>query len=421
VEVHFCEEDDVLKKYKVKEEKKRELIFPIDGVQVGTAATGLRYKERQDLAIFVISPGSNTSCFFTKNKFAAAPIEIAKRNIEKNEPLYLIINSGNANAGTGENGLTAASRICESLAAEAGCEFENVLPFSTGVIGEELDYSLIVKHIPKALYGVTDEGWMEAAEAIMTTDTFPKVRSKKFTLGNDIHTVTGICKGSGMIRPDMATMLAYIATDANVSEPLLKKIGQTVLQSSFNRITVDGETSTNDAVVFIATGRTGSDKITTESDSKYLPLLLSIDEICSELAKDIVRDGEGASKLVSVEVAGAKTDDEAALVAYSVAESSLVKTALFAEDPNWGRILSAVGASGVQELDFSKVDLFVGEHKVASKGALAAEYQEEKVASVMKNKEFSIRVDLKNGECETTVWTCDLSYDYVRINSEYRS
>ena len=410
-----------MKKNDVKEHKKRDPIFPIEGVLVGTAATGLRYKGRQDLAIFVISPGSNTSCFFTKNKFAAAPIEIAKRNREKNEALYLIINSGNANAGTGENGLTAASRICESLAAEAGCEFENVLPFSTGVIGEELDYSLIVNNIPKALSGVTDGGWTEAAEAIMTTDTFPKVRSKKFTLGNDIHTVTGICKGSGMIRPDMATMLAYIATDASVSEPLLKEIGQTVLQSSFNRITVDGETSTNDAVVFIATGRAGSDKITTESDPKYLKLLLSIGEICSELAKDIVRDGEGATKLVSVEVTGAKTDDEAALVAYSVAESSLVKTALFAEDPNWGRILSAVGASGVQELDFNKVDLFVGEHRVASKGALDAHYREEKVASVMKNKEFSVRVDLNDGECDTTVWTCDLSYDYVRINAEYRS
>ena len=410
-----------MKNNEVKEPKKRDPIFPVEGVLVGTAATGLRYKGRQDLAIFVISPGSNTSCFFTKNKFAAAPIEIAKQNREKKEALYLIVNSGNANAGTGENGLTAASRICESLAAEAGCEFENVLPFSTGVIGEELDYSLIVNNIPKALASVTDGGWTEAAEAIMTTDTFPKVRSKKFTLGNDIHTVTGICKGSGMIRPDMATMLAYIATDASVSEPLLKEIGQTVLQSSFNRITVDGETSTNDAVVFIATGGAGSDKITTESDPKYLKLLLSIGEICSELAKDIVRDGEGATKLVSVEVTGAKTDDEAALVAYSVAESSLVKTALFAEDPNWGRILSAVGASGVQELDCNKVDLFVGEHKVVSKGALDAQYREEKVALVMKNKEFSVRVDLNNGECGTTVWTCDLSYDYVRINAEYRS
>ena len=224
-----------------------------------------------------------------------------------------------------------------------------------------------------------------------------------------------------MIRPDMATMLAYIATDADVSEALLNDIGQTVLQSSFNRITVDGEMSTNDAVVFIATGRAGSQRITDKSDPNYLQLLSNVGEVCSELAKDIVRDGEGATKLVSVEVTGAKTDNEAALVAYSVAESSLVKTALFAEDPNWGRILSAVGASGVQELDFEKVDLFVGEHKVASKGALDACYSEEKVASVMKNKEFSIRVALNNGEFYTTVWTCDLSYDYVRINSEYRS
>lgn len=419
--VHFFEEDNVLKDNKNEDERKRDPIFPVDGVLVGTAATGLRYKERLDLAIFVINPGSNTSCFFTKNKFAAAPIEIAKQNRKKREALYLIINSGNANAGTGENGLAATSRICESLASETGCQLENVLPFSTGVIGQELDYSLIVNKIPKALSSLTDEGWMEAAEAIMTTDTFPKVRSKKFSLGNDIHTVTGICKGSGMIRPDMATMLAYIATDADVSEPLLEEIGQTVLQSSFNRITVDGETSTNDAVVFIATGKARSHKITTKSDPKYLKLLSSVGEICSELAKDIVRDGEGATKLVSVEVTGAKTDDEAALVAYSVAESPLVKTALFAEDPNWGRILSAVGASGVQELNFEKVDLFVGEHKVANKGAIDAHYSEEKVASVMKNKEFSIRIDLNNGECDTTVWTCDLSYDYIRINSEYRS
>ena len=404
-----------------KKKKKRDPIFPVEGVLVGTAATGLRYKGRQDLAIFVINPGSNTSCFFTKNRFAAAPIEIAKQNREKHETLYLIINSGNANAATGENGLTAASKVCESLASEAGCEFENVIPFSTGVIGEELDYNLIVNQIPKALSSATDDGWIEAAKAIMTTDTFPKVRSKKFSLGNDIHTVTGICKGSGMIRPDMATMLAYIATDADVSEPLLKEIGKTVLQSSFNRITVDGETSTNDAVVFIATGKVGSDKITTESDPKYSQLLSSIGEICSELAKDIVRDGEGATKLVSVEVTGAKTYDEAALVAYSVAESSLVKTALFAEDPNWGRILSAVGASGVQELDFKKVDLFVGDHKVASRGAVYVHYQEETVASIMRNREFSIRVELNIGDCDTTVWTCDLSYDYVRINSDYRS
>ena len=239
----------------------------------------------------------------------------------------MIINSGNANAGTGENGLIAASRICESLAHETGCRFENVLPFSTGVIGEELDYRLIVNQIPKALSSVSDEGWMDAAEAIMTTDTFPKVRSKKFSLGNNIHTVTGICKGSGMIRPDMATMLAYIATDADVSEALLNDIGQTVLQSSFNRITVDGEMSTNDAVVFIATGRAGSQRITDKSDPKYIQLLSSVGEVCSELEKDIVRDGEGATKLVSVEVTGAKTDNEAALVAYSVAESSLVKTA----------------------------------------------------------------------------------------------
>ena len=398
-----------------------EPILPVDGITIGTAASGVRYQGRLDLAIFEIASQSKFLCFFTQNKFAAAPVELAKRNLRKRTPKYLIVNSGNANAGTGQNGIDSAYRVCEFVAQEAACQLEEVLPFSTGVIGEQLDDQAIIQKIPQIFSSLRPDGWQDAANAIITTDTFPKIQSREIDFGEESQVVTGICKGSGMIKPNMATMLAYVATDACCSQEILQFIGEESLERSFNRITVDGETSTNDAFVLISTGCSRSEAINSKEDPRYQILFDAVSQVCIELAKDIVRDGEGATKLVSVEVIGARCPEDALAVAYSVAESSLVKTAFFAEDPNWGRILSAVGASGISDIDIEKVDILIGDQRVATNGALDVDYEETRVSSIMKEKEFDVRINLNSGNARDSVWTCDLSYEYVRINSEYRS
>ncbi len=396
-------------------------IYPVSGINIGASSSGLRFKNRLDLALFEITPCANVTCFFTKNRYAAAPVVVAKENLSAGSARYLVVNSGNANAGLGSDGIIAAQEVCNAVASEGQCNSKDVIPFSTGVIGEPLDYLKICAAIPSVFSTLNENNWQNAAKAIMTTDTFPKIRSLREELDNDEMVVTGIAKGSGMIRPNMATMLSYVGTNASLSKDLAYEIGLEALNTSFNRITVDGETSTNDAFVLISTGSLHGKIIQSVSDSRFQNVLECVLQVTRGLSKDIVRDGEGATKLVSINVVGANSEDDALKVAYAVAESSLVKTAMFAEDPNWGRILSAIGASDAKKLDFSKVDLSIGANKVVSKGSLVKDYVEKKVRTVMETSEYNITISLNLGSDCVTVWTCDLSYDYVKINAEYRT
>jgi glutamate N-acetyltransferase/amino-acid N-acetyltransferase len=402
------------------------LVFhPVPGVRLGAAAAGIRYPDRLDLLLIELSAGATCGAVFTRNAFCAAPVVVARRHIAAAAPRYLLVNAGNANAGTGHRGLADAVASCEAVAALTGCAVSEVLPFSTGVIGEHLPVDRLAAALPAAHAALVEDGWSAAARTIMTTDTVPKLASRRFDLGGAgggaTATLTGICKGAGMIRPDMATMLAFLATDAAVDQALLERCLVAAVDVSFNAITVDGDTSTNDACTLAATGTLGNPSITDEQSPDYQSLREAVTAVCQELASAIIRDGEGATKLVTVLVEEAADTAEARRVAYAIAQSPLVKTALFASDPNWGRILAAVGRAGVADLDIDPVRIWLGDTLVVSDGGRDATYTEEAGRAIMAQREILIRVALGRGQAGTRVLTCDLSYDYVRINAEYRS
>jgi glutamate N-acetyltransferase/amino-acid N-acetyltransferase len=396
---------------------------PVPGVRLGTAAAGIRYPDRQDLLLIEIPVGATCAAVFTRNAFCAAPVVVARRHVAAAAPRYLLVNSGNANAGTGHRGLTDAIASCEALAQLTGCALEEVLPFSTGVIGEHLPVDRLAAALPAALAALRVDGWEGAARAIMTTDTVPKLVSRRFAVGSAgaDATLTGICKGAGMIRPDMATMLAYLATDAAVDRSLLQACLQEAVDVSFNAITVDGDTSTNDACVLAAGGTLGNPTMADPQSPDYQSLRDAVTAVCQELATAIVRDGEGATKLVTIVIEEATDATEARRVADAIAHSPLVKTALFASDPNWGRILAAVGRAGLDGLDIDRVRIWLGDTLIVCDGGRAADYTEAAGRAVMAEQEVLIRVALGRGQAGSRVLTCDLSYDYVRINAEYRS
>ncbi|OOZ42603.1 bifunctional glutamate N-acetyltransferase/amino-acid acetyltransferase ArgJ [Solemya elarraichensis gill symbiont] len=395
-------------------------VYPVAGIRLASVAAGIRYSGRDDLVAIELADNATVAAVFTRNAFCAAPVTVAREHIEAGTPRYLLVNSGNANAGTGDNGLRAARESCKSLAAAAGCALNQVAPFSTGVIGEDLNTQAIAAAVPSLLEGLQEAGWERASQAIMTTDTVAKLVSRRVTVGDSEVTVTGMAKGSGMIRPDMATMLAYVATDAAISRTLLQQCLNEAVAPSFNSITVDGDTSTNDACVLIASGC--SDVVVDDLDSSAgVAVRSAILDVCMELARSIVRDGEGATKLVEIHVSGAASDEEAKSVAYTVAHSPLVKTAMFASDPNWGRILAAVGRAGVENLDLDAVRILLDDVLIVSGGGRDSGYTEEAGQAVMDKDAYTIHIELGRGEASSLVLTCDLSFDYVKINAEYRS
>ena len=393
----------------------------IPGIRLGVAQAGIKYADRDDLTIIEIAGGSSTAAVFTQNAFRAAPVLVAERNNVGADARYILINSGNANAGTGAPGMAACERSCEALANATQTGSVQVLPFSTGVIGEVLPVEKLEAAVPAAISDLSAANWGRASKAIMTTDTVPKLRSKAVTLedGRSCQLV-GMSKGSGMIQPNMATMLGFIATDASISRDMLDGMLRTAVNLSFNRITVDGDTSTNDAVTLTATGQ--SDFVITPTDRvAALAFQAALTELATELAQDIVRDGEGATKFVEITVSSAHSEAEADQVARTVAHSPLVKTALFASDPNWGRILAAVGRAGVIELDVDAVSLSLNGVLIAEKGARAESYTEEAGVTAMAPEDLVIAIDLGRGNKSATLWTTDFSYDYVKINAEYRT
>ncbi len=396
-----------------------EALFPIAGVRLGVAEAAIKRPGRRDLLVVELAAGAMASGVFTRNAFCAAPVLVARRHLAQANPRFWLVNSGNANAGTGSQGLADADATCAALAQLAGCRAEEVLPFSTGVIGMKLPVERLVAALSAALEGLTAEGWEAAARAIMTTDTVPKGAARRVRVGDGWLTVTGIAKGAGMIRPDMATMLAFIATDAAVSRELLARCLTEAVAGSFNRITIDGDTSTNDACVLAATGLGGV--VVDGEGPSWEALRTAVGEVCRSLAQAIVRDGEGATRFVTVRVEEGASEAECLAVAYTIAHSPLVKTALFAGDPNWGRILAAVGRSGLPGLDVRGVDIYLDEARIVQGGEPDGEYREEMGAAVLARTEYTIRVCLRRGEVGAEVWTCDLSYDYVRINAEYRT
>jgi glutamate N-acetyltransferase/amino-acid N-acetyltransferase len=380
----------------------------------------VRYPNRDDLVLFAIDPEAATAAVFTRNRFRAAPVRLAERHLEAGSPRFLLVNTGNANAGTGARGDADALACCEALARAGEVDTSAVLPYSTGVIGEPLAAERIIAAIPGLLATLAANGWARAAGGILTTDTAPKGACRR-GIGPRNWTLTGIAKGAGMIRPDMATMLAFIATDAPVPRGVLRQMLGRAVDRSFNRITIDGDTSTNDAVTLVATGRAGGPPIDSADSPEAAPLQTALDELCMELAQAVVRDGEGATRFVTVDVAGGRTGEEALACAYTIAESPLVKTALFAGDPNWGRLLAAIGRSGMDDLDVAGVSIHLDDVLIAERGGVAEGYREEDGARVMAQPEIRIHVDLGRGDARETVWTTDLSYEYVRINAEYRS
>ncbi len=391
-------------------------LHPVAGVELGVAMAGVKKPNRKDLLVMRLAPGAAVAGVFTRNRFCAAPVVLAKRHLA-NTVRALVVNTGNANAGTGKDGVKRALQVCSSLAGELGCRSAQILPFSTGVIMEQLPAGRIVAALPAALADLRADNWLAASEAIMTTDTVAKAFSRKVKLSGGEAVVTGIAKGAGMIRPDMATMLAFVATDAKVSRAGLGKLQRSVAARSFNCVTVDGDTSTNDAFILIGSGLGPA----AASGKDLLQLEKAIGHVCEQLAQAIVRDGEGATKFVTVRVEGGRSRAECRRVAYAIAHSPLVKTAFFASDPNLGRILAAIGNAGLADLDTSKLDLYIDDVLVASGGGRSPGYREEQGVAAMKKPEFGVRVALRRGRARATVWTCDFSFDYVKINSEYRT
>lgn len=395
-------------------------LYPVAGLRLGTACAGFKQAEHRDLVVMALAEGSRVAAVFTRNAFRAAPVLVAEQHLRQTSPRFLVVNTGNANAGTGEAGLRAARETCALLAAETGCAVEAVLPFSTGVIGEPLPMAPMRRGLPQAVAALDEAGWRDAAWGILTTDTVPKGVSRRLEIDGRAVTITGISKGSGMIRPDMATMLAYLATDARVPQPVLAACLSRAVEHSFNRITVDGDTSTNDACVLIATGQ-GEVTVEGTEDPAFEALCTAVSEVCESLARAIVRDGEGATKLIDIQVEGGRDQAECLQVAYAIAHSPLVKTAFFASDPNWGRILAVVGRAGLQGLDIAAVELWLDEVCIVRDGGRAADYSEAAGQAVMSRNAITVRVVLGRGVACERVWTCDLSYDYVRINAEYRT
>ncbi|CAM4003433.1 Arginine biosynthesis bifunctional protein ArgJ [Pseudomonas reidholzensis] len=395
-------------------------LHPVPGFELGIASAGIKRPGRKDVVVMRCAEGSSVAGVFTLNAFCAAPVILAKQRVQ-GSVRYLLTNTGNANAGTGAPGLAAAERTCAKLAELTGVAAEAVLPFSTGVIGEPLPVEKIEGALQAALDNLSENHWAEAATGIMTTDTLPKGASRQFQFDGQTITVTGISKGAGMIRPNMATMLGYIATDAKVAPAVLKDLILDGANKSFNRITIDGDTSTNDCCMLIATGKANVAEVTEPRGELFDALKQAVFEVCMEVAQAIVRDGEGATKFVTVQVNGGGNHQECLDVGYAVAHSPLIKTALFASDPNWGRILAAVGRAGVPQLDVSLIDVYLGDVCIASQGGRSPSYTEEQGSKVMAQEEITIRIELGRGQCSETIWTTDLSHEYVKINAEYRT
>ena len=397
-------------------------LHPVPGVQLGIAMAGVRKANRRDLTVITLDEGSAVAGVFTKNRFCAAPVQICREHLAAGQGVRaILVNTGNANAGTGEDGLARARQSCDALAGLMGIQPAQVLPFSTGVIMETLPVDRIIAGLPQAVAALRADAWAEAAEGIMTTDTLPKAASRQVQIGGKTVTITGISKGAGMIRPNMATMLGYVATDACIAPELLQGLVCDAADASFNRITIDGDTSTNDSFVLIATQQAGHARIESLASPEGQVLRDAVIAVSQQLAQAIVRDGEGATKFITVKIEGGRDEAECQLAAYAIAHSPLVKTAFFASDPNLGRILAAVGYAGIADLDQTLIDLFLDDVHVVRQGGRHPEYREEDGQRVMKQSEITVRVKLHRGLAQTTVWTCDLSHDYVTINADYRS
>jgi glutamate N-acetyltransferase/amino-acid N-acetyltransferase len=396
-------------------------LLSIKGIRLAVTSANIYVEKRNDLTLIEITESSAVSAVFTNNLFCAAPVKLAKKNLEKSEPRYLLINAGNANAGTGKQGIINASNICERLSELTSCQETEVLPFSTGVIGEDLPVEKINEALPIIIENLSNDNWLEAAKAIMTTDTIPKAVSSQLSIDGLTVSITGVAKGAGMIRPDMATMLSFVATDANISKSLLDKILSSAVNQSFNRITIDGDTSTNDSCVIISTGRANNSLIDSSDNVNYLALENAVLKVCRELAQAIVRDGEGATKFITIDVSGGKDSEECLKVAYKIAESPLVKTAFTASDANWGRILAAVGNSGISDLDVDKVDIHLDDVCIVKNGGRCESYTEADGKRIMSQDEIRLSVKLDRGLSMEEIWTTDLSHEYITINAEYRT
>ncbi|WP_373981113.1 bifunctional glutamate N-acetyltransferase/amino-acid acetyltransferase ArgJ [Achromobacter sp. JD417] len=396
-------------------------IFPVAGVEIGVTEAGIRKANRRDLTVFRLAEGTSVAGVFTRNRFCAAPVQVCQAHLAAGGPISaLVINTGNANAGTGEEGLKKAKDTCDALGKLLGVPSSQILPFSTGVILEPLPLDRLVAGLPAAIADLAADHWSSAAHGIMTTDTLPKISSAKVQIDGKTVTFTGISKGAGMIRPNMATMLSFLATDAGIAQPLLRKLAVEIADASFNRITVDGDTSTNDSFIIAATGKSGVN-VNSESDAAYAAVREALTAAALDLATKIVRDAEGATKFMTIRVEEAGTTEEALKVAYAVAHSPLVKTAFFASDPNLGRILAAVGYAGIDDLDVSNIRLWLDDVLVAKNGGRNPDYQEADGQRVMKQAEISVRIALGRGQVSDTVYTCDFSHEYVSINADYRS
>jgi glutamate N-acetyltransferase/amino-acid N-acetyltransferase len=400
-------------------------LLPVAGIELGHAEAGVRKANRKDLLVMKLAPTATVAGVFTQNRFCAAPVQVSKAHLAaaeiSGEPIRaLLINTGNANAGTGEAGLAAANATCDALAELLGCHAAQILPFSTGVILEPLPVERVTAGLPQAIQNLKSDNWFNAAESIMTTDTQPKAASRSLVIAGKKVTLSGISKGAGMIKPNMATMLGFLAIDAKVAQPVLEKMVRQAADRSFNCITIDGDTSTNDSFMLIATGA-GELEVGSVDSPEYAELAAAVTDISQHLAQMIIRDGEGATKFITVTVEQGQSVAECRKIAYSIAHSPLVKTAFFASDPNLGRILAAIGYAGVDDLDVSKLDLYLDDVLVAKNGGRNPEYQEADGQRVMKQSEITIRVQLARGDAEATIWTCDLSHDYVSINADYRS
>ena len=399
-------------------------LLPVAGVTLGFAKAQVKKPDRKDMLVIALEAGSRAAGVFTQNRFCAAPVLVCREHLKHKrgtEVRALVVNTGCANAGTGERGLADARATCESVAQALGCKPTQVLPFSTGVILEHLPMERILAGIPQCVSHLMPGGWFDAAEAIMTTDTVPKGVSRQITIDDTTVTITGIAKGAGMIEPNMATMLAFIATDAMVGDDVLQDMVKEAADLSFNAITVDGDTSTNDSLILMSTGKAGNPPVNGEGTAEYVKLQVAVNEVAIELAQAIIRDGEGATKFMTVKVEGGKTRAECLKIGKAIANSPLVKTAFFASDPNLGRILAAIGYAGVTDLDTAKLRVYLGPVLVAEHGGRAASYTEDLGKAVMKENEILVRVELERGLESATVWTCDFSYDYVKINADYRS
>ena len=400
-------------------------LLPVPGVRLGVTEAAIRKLNRKDLTLIELAPGTRVAGVFTQNRFCAAPVQVCKAHLSEGSVRALVINTGVANAGTGEQGLATARASCEAVAALLGVQANQVLPFSTGVILEPLPVDKLVAGLPGAEAALRSDGWYDACHGIMTTDTVPKAASRQVSIGGKTVTLTGMSKGAGMIKPNMATMLGFLATDADVAQPLLDALVKEAADASFNSITVDGDTSTNDSFILMATGQAGNPTLSDSRSADYAAFRAAVLDLSIWLAQAIVRDGEGATKFITLRIEGGRSREECRKVGYAIGHSPLVKTAFFASDPNLGRILAAIGYAGIDDLDVSRLRVWLGssaeEVLVAENGGRAESYREEAGARVMKEAEITVRVDLARGDVASTLWSCDFSYDYVKINADYRS